>query len=239
MSRTAKWITLLLGSVLIAGMAVVGIATVGVLNAYAQVSAPENSGGFLFSQEASAFAHGRGGRGPTAHPEMDEYLAQALNITVEELQQAKEKARQAALEQALEDGTLSEEQVEMMEAREALRDYLDRDALMAKALGIDTSEFEDALAGGKRIPELLEEFGVDPAEFREAMQAAFEEAVQRAVEDGVITQELADQILSGSPGMGGPGHPFGHGGGQNFGPGGFSPQPPPDDPGSIDTGTSL
>ncbi len=239
MSRTAKWITLLLGSALIAGMAVVGIATVGVLNAYAQVGSPENSGGFQYSQEASAFAHGRGGRGPTAHPEMDEYLAQALNITVEELQEAKEKARQAALEQALEDGTLSEEQVEMMEAWEALRDYIDRDALMAKALGIDTSELEEALADGKRVPELLEEYGVDPEEFSQAMQAAFEEAVQRAVEDGVITQELADQILSGGPGMGGPGHPFGYGGGQNFGPGGYPPQPSPDDPGPVDTGTSL
>jgi len=239
MSRTTKWISLLLGSALIAGVAVVGIATVGVFNTYAQAGSPENSGGLLYSQEDSGFAHVRGGRGSTAYPKMDEYLAQALNITVEEFQEAKEKARQAALEHALEDGTLIEEQVEMMEARDALRDYIDRDALMAKALGIDTSELEDALAAGKRIPELLEEYGVDPAEFREAMQAAFKDAVQRAVEDGVITQELADQILSSSPGMGGPGHPFGHGGGKNFGPGGFPPQPPPDDPGLDDTGTSL
>ena len=239
MSKTAKWITLLLGSILVAGMAVIGISAFGVLNANAQVANPAISGDAIYSDEDSEFTHGRGDREPTGLPGMDEYLAQALNISVEELQKAKEEARQKALEQALEDGKLTQEQVEMMEARDALKNYIGRDALMAKALGIDTSKLEEALANGKRIPELLEEFGVDPEEFRESMQVAFEDAVQQAVSDGVITQEQVDQILNGGLDMGGHGHPFGHDEGKNFGPGGNPPQPIPEDSGLGDTDTSF
>lgn len=239
MSKKTKWLTLLIGSVLIAMTALAGIAAVGVVDANAQVNAPEISGEIPTYQNDSEFAHRRGGRGPFGQSELDEYLAQALNISVEELQEAREVARQKAIDQALEDGQLTEEQVEMMKAQEALREYIDKDVLIAKALGMDASELQGALADGKRLPELLEELGVDPEDFREAMQTAFEEAVQQAVADGVITQEQADQILSEGLDQGGF---HGHSrpdGGRNFGPGEFSPHPSPGDEDPVDTGANL
>jgi hypothetical protein len=305
MSRKTKWFTLLLGSVLIAGMALAGITAVGVVNANAQITAPEISGEVPYPENVSEFSHRRGGRGPLGHSEMDQYLAQALNLSVEELQEAqtaarnkaidlaleegliteeqaeaikegqfgrsgghfrpnqsskidhdillaeqlnitleelqgaKEEAQQSAVKQGLAQGLITEDQVEMMNARKALREYIDKDTILTEALGISASELEDALADRKRIPELLEEFGVDPEDFRAAMQTALEEAVQQAVADGVITQDQADQILSGGPGKGGFERPFRPGGGRNFGPGGFPPHPSPGEQDPVDTGANL
>lgn len=239
MSNRSKWFTFLIGSTLIAGLALAGIAAIGVVDANAQANTPEISGELPYDQNDSEFSHGRGGRGPIGPLELDEYLAQALNISVEELQEARDEARQKAIDQALEDGKLTAEQAEMMKAQEALKKYIDKNVLIAKALGIDSSELEEALADGKRLPELLEEFGVDPAEFREAMQTAFEEAVQQAVTDGAITQEQADQMLSGDPSQGGFHGPSRPGSGRNFGPGGFPPHPIPGDQDPVDTGSNL
>jgi hypothetical protein len=70
--------------------------------------------------------------------------------------------------------------------------------------------------------ELMEGLELDRTEMRSAMTTAYEEAVQQAVADGVITQEQADVVLSlpfggffggpGGPGKGGPGGFGGRGG---------------------------
>jgi len=133
----------------------------------------------------------------------DTYLAEALGITVEELQAAREKAEQAMLEQAIADGDLTAEQAEQIKARRALQAYLDRETLTAKALGITVEELQAAREEGKSMETLISELGLDADTVREAMRTAYKEAIQQAVEDGVITQEQADQFLSGDPGMGG------------------------------------
>jgi hypothetical protein len=76
------------------------------------------------------------------------------------------------------------------------------------------------------------------------MKSAFEEAVQQAVEEGVITQSQADRILENQNEFGlrimkGPGLWGGHGFGRRFDPEGLFPllpdsmtpdiTPPPDD----------
>ncbi len=110
-------------------------------------------------------------------------LADALGISVEELQVAQEKAKDAALAQAIADGKLTQEQVEQMAARRDLMNY-------------------------------FQEQGVP-----EQMKAVIENVVQSAVDDGIITQEQADELLSHEgfgkgfeprfPGMSGPdGHDF-------------------------------
>lgn len=105
-------------------------------------------------------------------------LAEALGISVEELQAAHEKAAELALQARIDSGDLSEEQAELLKARQALKDYIDPQALFSEVTGMTAEEY------------------------REAHQAAYEAAIQQAVVDGVITQEVADQILSEGIGMG-------------------------------------
>lgn len=171
-------------------------------------------------ERAGFFGRGRRpGFGLAAGPDFESYLAEALGITVDELQSAMDEAHEAALAQAVADGQITQEQADQMLAMRALRDYIDRDALMAEALGISVEDLQQARADGKSMATLLDELGLEPADFQEAMQSAHEAAIQQAVEDGVISQELADQILSNPRG------PFGGRGfgpcGPGFGPRGF------------------
>ena len=145
-------------------------------------------------------------------------LANALGISVEELDAARETANQAAIDQALEEGLITQEQVDQMRAREEqmqarkdVQSYLDRNTLLAKALGMTVEDLQAALAEGKSLSTLMGEKGLDAATVRENLQAAYEAAIAQAVEDGVITQEQADQMQSG-PGM----MPGGRGGGFEF-----------------------
>ena len=128
-------------------------------------------------------------------------VAEALGISVEELQAAYEQADKAALEQAVANGDITAEQAEMIQAQEALRSYLDKDALMAQALGITVEELQAARDAGKSTATLLDELGLTAAEVQTALQAAYEQAIQQAVSDGVITQAQADTILAENHGF--------------------------------------
>jgi hypothetical protein len=168
------------------------------------------------------------GRGPaeSSGSEIDEnaLLAEALGITTEALQTAREQANQAALEQAIAEGLITQEQADEMAARkqtaEALQSYLGRDALLAQALGMTVEELQAANEQGKSLSDLLSEQGLDALTVRENMQAAHEAALAQAVEDGVITQEQADE-MSDRMSMGGPGMRSLDGRGHPPGPGGF------------------
>ena len=109
----------------------------------------------------------------------DAYLAEALGISVEELQAARETAKAKSLEEAIDKGYITEEQVAMMEARQAVMQYIDPEALRA--------EFGDFKQEGADLRADLK------AVFEEAMQAA----VEQALENGGIDQDQADQFLEG------------------------------------------
>ena len=128
----------------------------------------------------------RGGRvGQT-----NEDLADALGITADELEAAEETAAAEALKQAVEAGLLTQEQADQMAERGLSGRHIqglsrldegsiDYKALLADALGISVEKLEAA---------------------QEAAQAA---ALERAVEEGILTQEQADlmkarQTLYGS-----------------------------------------
>ena len=167
-------------------------------------------------------------------------LADELNISVDELKEAREEARQAGLEQALEDGKITEEQLEMMEARKALNEYLDRESIMEEALGMSIEELEAARADGKRMPEILEELGLEPGDLRDAVQEALEDALQDAVDDGVIDEDQAELLKNKDFGGRGQGKPFGPGKRPCPGaPGGFDGSPPMRDQFPSDTDTNL
>jgi hypothetical protein len=86
-------------------------------------------------------------------------LAEALDITVDELKTAHETAVANGLKQAVEDGNITQEQADMMQARMALRDYLDEriqgayeDAVQAAlADGAITQEQADQLLSQEQM----------------------------------------------------------------------------------------
>lgn len=156
-------------------------------------------------------------------------LADALGITVDELQAAMEKARSAALDQAVADGTLTQEQAD------ALRDGshmgrghgflgVDMNTYLAEALGISVEElqaaqetaFDARLKAAVEAGELTQAQAdqmranravagyVDYEALNAAVQNVYRAAIEQALAAGAITQEQADQMLQNLPTMRGP-----------------------------------
>ena len=138
---------------------------------------------------------GRGDKfGFGASFDYDAFIAEELGVSVEDLQAARQAAREAALDQAVADGVISEEQAELVKAGQALRQYIDHQELLSQALGIDAADLEAARQEGKSLPYLFGELGLEPADIRAGLQSAFEDAIQQAVDDGIITDSQAEQL---------------------------------------------
>lgn len=200
--------------------------------AFSPSSAANNGQTFLIqedgTEETQSWKGGFGGmRGP-GHGgrfgfgtsfDYDAYIADALGVTVEELQAARQTAHEAALEQAVSEGVITTEQAELIKARQALRQYVDPQEILSQALGIDAADLEAAREEGKSLPYLFGELGLEPADIQAALQSAFEEAVQQAVDDGVITSSQAEQLKEngfGGRGLGLPGFGIHRHGGFQF-----------------------
>jgi len=163
---------------------------------------------------------GRGPKGLSSNA-IDEQalLADALDITAKELQAARDKANAAAIDEAVKEGIITQAQADEMLSQQKLQSYLDRDTLLAKALGMTAKELRAAYAEGKTLTTLMSERGLDAATVRGKLTSAYQEALAHSVKDGVITQEKADEMKN-DPGWGlGFGGPMGHG--RPMGPGGF------------------
>lgn len=161
----------------------------------------------------------------------DAALADELGITVEELNAARQAAKESVLQQLVADGTITQAQADAILSGDGLRSigplmlHEEMQAVIADALGITVAELEAAHAEGKRLPELAAELGVALEDVQTAVQAAHEAAILQAVADGLITQEQADWMLqrhNNGMGMGMPGG--GPRGGHHGGHGGFGPQ---------------
>jgi len=75
------------------------------------------------------------------------------------------------------------------------RDY-QRGGFLSDLLGMTLDEIRQALKdGGKTIRDLFTEKGLTQDEVDSAMKSAMQERLQKAVEDGNLTQEQADTIL--------------------------------------------
>jgi hypothetical protein len=156
------------------------------------------------------------------------FLADELGITEAELGTAVDAAHEAAMEALLQDGYLSEEQVERMEAAQALHEFVEPGGFAASALGMDVDEYVAAREDGARIPELLEQQGMDLETFHRNLVEARNEAIDDALEAGVISQAQAE-LLRETPAPGscwGPGRGPGRRGGGTFnGDRGWGPGP--------------
>jgi hypothetical protein len=163
------------------------------------------------------FRFGFGGRGQassTSQIDYDALLANALGISVEKLQAAREDAHASMLAQAVANGDITQEQADLMKARDALKSYLDPNTLLASALGISTDQLQAYRDQNLTFSQMLAKVGKTATEVRDAQQVAYQAAIAKAVTDKVITQAQADQILAGGFRV-----PDGFGGGFGSGPG--------------------
>ena len=178
---------------------------------------------------APDFGRGRGDH-DAIRGEMDAALAEALGISVDELQAAQHEARDAALDAAVANGDITQEQADLMRAGQAVKEYMDREALTAAALGMTVEELQAARDEGVTMADLLEQQGLDRTTFAEALQTEADKALAQAVSDGVITQEQADQLaeMGGRFMDGGPGGHGERGGRHGHGDEGSRPERGPD-----------
>lgn len=239
---------LIVGGLIILLIGLLATATM-VRTVLAQTATPEATTPSDDDTDIPALPFGRPGRlgqpggfGHSGSRGGDEYLAEALGITVEELQAARETAYAAYLADAVAAGDITQAQADELLARQRLSSYIDHKALVAEALGLSVKELEAALAGGQSLSDLMTAQGLTAETLQTAIQTAYEAAIARAVADGVITQAQADAYLSASPNFGlfGGHHGFGGGRGGHGHGGGFSS---PDDtdpdtttPETTDTG---
>lgn len=206
-----------LAKTVIIGLVAVLVMSLGAVAVFAQDdTTPE-------TPSNPALPFGRGFRGHGHGDANDEALAAELGITVEELAAARQQVAADRIAQAVEDGLLTQDQANTMLAMQALQDYIDREAIMAEALGLSVDELTTAREDGT-LRDLLS--NITPAELQESMQAATEAAVQKAVADNVINQNQADLVLEqlqnglGNHGRFGGHHGFGnHEGFRGFGSG--------------------
>jgi hypothetical protein len=234
MSRKILVSLLVLGALAVA--TVVGVAAYQTSQAAGPVLRSASlvvPGGFN-SDISNGFNHG-GEKGPRDGGPADEYLAQALGITTDELTAAYEKAGAAAIAKAVEEGLITQAQADEMSASGKAVPFggrwggwlsekgIDFNALLADALGISTDELqaarekaanarlEQAVADGKITQEQVDLMKGQQAlyadqTFIDSVKSAFNTAVQDAVTRGVITQVQANLILEKSAdGMGFPG----------------------------------
>jgi hypothetical protein len=130
-------------------------------------------------------------------------LADALGIEVATLEQARETANQAAVDLAIEEGIITQEQADAMARRRTLQSYVERDALLAHVLGMSVDELRQAYADGETLTTLMAQRDLDAVTVRERLREAYQAALDQAVEDGVISQEERDEMGQG-PGLGMP-----------------------------------
>jgi hypothetical protein len=180
---------------------------------------------------------GRGGMdgnlfGQNSGIDYQSLLATQLNITTTALQSAQKQAYTNQINQAVQNGTLTQQQADLILGRYALQSYLDPTALFAQALGITTDQLQTDQNQGMSLSQILSATGKTAVEVRDAEQAAYQAAIQQAVTDGTITQAQADAVLNsgygfngflggfgGHEGFGGRGGRFGGGrGGGMWGP---------------------
>lgn len=137
------------------------------------------------------------------------YLADALGITVSELDAAKDAVFTAFLDEKVVDETITEEQAADIAAVRAYKDSIDQDAILAEALGISISELNEARDNTVFYSDLLDELGLTQEEVRSNTRAIVEEMIADAIESSELTEAQAQLLLRRGRGPGG--HKGGHG----------------------------
>jgi polyhydroxyalkanoate synthesis regulator phasin len=145
--------------------------------------------------------------------------AKRLNVTPSELRDALSDAEDAQLDADVKAGRLTQEQADALKKRRAeMGTVLGPGKHMgphlsfrvgphdggpielfdtaAKALGISAAELKERLADGKSLDEIAKAEGKTADDVRDAVRSTLEERFDKAVEDGDLTREQADRMLS-------------------------------------------
>ena len=228
----------------LSGLAIAGFVVTAVF------ANPQVSGAQTATATPAAKTTAAADRGVNGH---DTYLAQALGITTEALQTARTAAHEAAIQQAVKDGLITQAQADAMlnktGAQRGVRidlrgTAIDNEALLAQALNITVEKLQAAkeTAAAAALAQAVTDGRITQAQADQitaeralakyiADKGLFNSAVDSAVKDGVITQAQADEILAqpkpglfgGAMGRGGPGGDMHGGPGGRGGPGGGRP----------------
>ena len=126
---------------------------------------------------------------------MPENLAQALGITLEELDNARWTALVATLDDAVEEGYLAQRAADRIVAQAIIRQTASREELIAAGLGITVAELQAAREEGKTPRQLVEELGLDATTIGQNLAAFLEDLILQATEDGLINDVQAQRIL--------------------------------------------
>jgi hypothetical protein len=231
MATKAKWLVLTLGAA--GALALVlgtGFAALTTARAASDTGAPIGESSPLAHYGRSAWP----GPGGLPFGNCKETLAEALGISQEALQDAYDQAWEAALADAVDQGTLTQDQADEMRDRgqpapRGGRGFFgasaDFDTYLAEALGISVDTLRDAQTEALTtlVTQAVEDESITQAEadrilaqhavrpyLDEAMASAYAEAVGQAVADGAITQAQAVLLLSQTGGPLAPGG-FGRG----------------------------
>jgi hypothetical protein len=142
-------------------------------------------------------------------------IAEEQGVEIETLKETMTEIREELIQSALDQGLIDEDQAAAIREHEGRMGIgprfrkgigplgeLDHQVLLAEALGIPLETLEADLAEGKTIRDLIEEYEVDIDSFREVMESTRTEALEQAVEDGVITPEQAEKLLERGIGRG-------------------------------------
>jgi hypothetical protein len=220
MKKSTKWIYMVVGSFLAIGL----VAGAGFL--YLRSEAAELGGSMFLAPHLSGLPIDLLDDGDRPMGKYEEALAEALGITVDELQAAHDAIFKDRIEAAVDEGKLTEEQAEQLLSREG-PGYRGRRApigmgsemnsLLADELGITASTLEaaqakahealmaEALENGDLSEEQVEMMRSHQAlapYLQAAMAEAFENAVDQALSEGAITQTQAELLLeNGRPGF--------------------------------------
>jgi hypothetical protein len=224
MKNRMKWIYMVVGGLLTIGL-VVGAGFV-----YLRSEAAEQRAPHFFNSRTSGLSTGWFGDDDRPIGKFEEVLADALGITVDELQAALDATWEASIKAAVEAGNLTQDQADRL---------LDRDGspirgrrgpicvgaevneLLADELGISLTTLEAAQEEAQEslIAAAIESGDLSEAQaelmranqamepyLKAAMMEAFENAVEQALSEGAINQAQADLLLeNGGPRMRGDG----------------------------------
>lgn len=140
-------------------------------------------------------------------PHFDEILAEELDISLEELRDARESAQERYIDELVEAEVITEEEAQQLKdwnPVDKIRDALERvnvvelrDFLVVQIAGVydmDRQVLERELSEGKSLKEIAEDQDVDTNEIRTNFQRQADSMLGMAVQGNALTQEQADSI---------------------------------------------
>ncbi len=172
---------------------------------------------------------GPGGRdgGGAIGKYMSKAWADVLGLKEEDYTKKMDEARNKAIELAVADGAITQEQAQQIRTRDAERPaegekpagpgkeetavHDEMVSALASVFGISQNDLETAMKAGKSVEDIAADKGMTIAGYREKMSEAMTKAVNQAVSKGSISKEQGESMLKRiqERGMGFPG--FGHG----------------------------